>query len=76
MLLTFSARYLDKAKAELPVKRSRKEELAAKMAIEDSILEAVNLKKQGFFLVVFGLGVYLVILLRRRSRKGVAGRKR
>jgi hypothetical protein len=39
--------YLDKARAELPAKRTRREELQGLMATEDAVLEAVNLKKLG-----------------------------
>jgi LPXTG-motif cell wall-anchored protein len=39
--------YLDKARAELPAKRTRREELQGQMATEDAVLEAVNLKKMG-----------------------------
>ncbi len=39
--------YLDKARAELPAKRTRRDELQGRMATEDAVLEAVNLKKIG-----------------------------
>lgn len=34
------------AKREIPEKRKRREELQAKMSVEDSILEAVRIKKE------------------------------